>query len=47
MQGRYFPGCAQCGKLNQNVKIGRRVREKLGAPIYFARTGRAGQDAEG
>ncbi|HEX8492973.1 MAG TPA: radical SAM protein [Pyrinomonadaceae bacterium] len=40
MQGRYFPGCAQCGKLNQNVKIGRRVLEKLGAPIYLARTGR-------
>ena len=48
MRGRYFPGCAQCGKLNQNVKIGRKVRAKLGAPVYFARTGRAGQqDAEG
>lgn len=46
MQGRYFPGCAQCGKLNQNVKIGRKVREKLGAPLYFARTGRAGREAE-
>lgn len=42
MQGRYFPNCAQCGKLNQNVKIGRKVREKFGAPIYFARTGRNG-----
>lgn len=40
MQGRYFPGCAQCGKLNQNVKIGRRVLAKLGEPIYLARTGR-------
>ena len=40
MQGHYFPGCAQCGKLNQNVKIGRRVLAKLGEPIYLARTGR-------
>ena len=40
MQGRYFAACAQCGKLNQNVKIGRKVREKLGEPIYLARTGR-------
>lgn len=40
MQGHYFPACAQCGKLNQNVKIGRRVREKLGEPVYLARTGR-------
>jgi wyosine [tRNA(Phe)-imidazoG37] synthetase (radical SAM superfamily) len=46
MQGRYFHGCAQCGKLNQNVKIGRKVREKLGAPIYYARTGRLLQGAE-
>lgn len=43
MQGRYFPGCAQCGKLNQNVKIGRKVLEKLGEPIYLARTGRPQQ----
>jgi MoaA/NifB/PqqE/SkfB family radical SAM enzyme len=41
MQGHYFAGCAQCGKLNQNVKIGRKVRERLGEPIYLARTGRA------
>jgi len=40
MQGRYFPGCAQCGKLNQNSKIGTKVREKFGVPIYLARTGR-------
>jgi len=46
MQGRYFPGCAQCGKLNQNVKIGQKVREKLGAPIYYARTGRLKPDNE-
>jgi MoaA/NifB/PqqE/SkfB family radical SAM enzyme len=43
MQGHYFPGCAQCGKLNQNVKIGRRVREKLGESVYLARTGRLHQ----
>ena len=41
MQGRYFPSCAQCGKLNQNVKIGERVRRRLGEPLYLARTGRA------
>lgn len=46
MQGRYFPGCAQCGKLNQNIKIGRKVREKLGVPIYYARTGRLMQGNE-
>ena len=46
MAGRYFPGCAQCGKLNQNVKIGQKVRARLGAPIYFARTGRAGRGLE-
>jgi MoaA/NifB/PqqE/SkfB family radical SAM enzyme len=40
MRGHYFPGCAQCGKLNQNVKIGERVRRKLGEAIYLARTGR-------
>lgn len=39
MRGRYFPGCEQCGKLNQNVKIGDKVREKLGEPLYRARTG--------
>ena len=43
IEGRYFPGCAQCGKLNQNVKIGRRVREKLGEAIYLASTGRSDQ----
>lgn len=46
MQGHYFRSCAQCGKLNQNVKIGRKVREKLGAPIFFARTGRSLRDIE-
>lgn len=46
MRGRYFPGCAQCGKLNQNVKIGKKVREKLGTPIYLARTGRTRRGTE-
>ncbi len=46
MRGRYFPGCAQCGKLNQNVKIGRKVLEKLGEPIYLARTGRPQQQQQ-
>ena len=46
MQGRYYPNCAQCGKLNQNVKIGRRVREKLGEALYLARTGRICQAVE-
>ncbi|KAF0244372.1 MAG: radical SAM protein [bacterium] len=40
MQGRYYPGCAQCGKLNQNVKIGQKIKEKLGEEIYLLRTGR-------
>ncbi|MBK7992099.1 MAG: radical SAM protein [Blastocatellia bacterium] len=41
MQGRYYPSCAQCGKLNQNVKIGAKVKEKFGEEIYFLRTGRS------
>lgn len=40
MRGEYFAGCAQCGKLNQNVKIGEKVREQLGEPLYRLRTGR-------
>ncbi|MBA2733389.1 MAG: radical SAM protein [Acidobacteria bacterium] len=40
MSGRYFPGCAQCGKVNQNVKIGAKVKEALGESIYYLRTGR-------
>jgi MoaA/NifB/PqqE/SkfB family radical SAM enzyme len=46
MQGHYFAACAQCGKLNQNVKIGRKVRARLGEPIYLARTGRIHQALE-
>jgi MoaA/NifB/PqqE/SkfB family radical SAM enzyme len=41
MRGEYFNGCRQCGKLNQNVKIGEKTRSELGEPIYLLRTGRA------
>jgi len=40
MAGRYFASCDQCGKLNQNVKLGRRVRERLGEAVFLERTGR-------
>lgn len=40
MQGSYYPNCTQCGKLNQNVKIGKKVKEKFGEEIYLLRTGR-------
>jgi MoaA/NifB/PqqE/SkfB family radical SAM enzyme len=40
MRGQYFPGCGQCGKINQNVKIAGKVKEQLGEPLYFMRTGR-------
>jgi len=29
-RGDYFPGCARCGKFEQNVKWSRRVRDELG-----------------
>lgn len=29
-RGEYFPGCEQCGKLNQNVKLGRRFAARFG-----------------
>lgn len=38
----YYPGCAQCGKFNQNVKIAQKVRARFGDEIYFERTGRRG-----
>ncbi len=28
--GDYLPSCRQCGKVNQNVKLARKLREKLG-----------------
>lgn len=40
MDGNYFAGCEQCGKLNQNIKIAEKVREQLGTPLYYLRTGR-------
>jgi MoaA/NifB/PqqE/SkfB family radical SAM enzyme len=39
MHGDYFASCHQCGKLNQNVKVGQKVREQLGEAIFRARTG--------
>lgn len=39
--GRYFPGCHQCGKLNQNVKLSQRFRQRHGDPAWLAATGRA------
>ena len=46
MRGEYFAGCAQCGKLNQNIKIGEKVREQLGAPVYLLRTGQLKEDSQ-
>jgi len=40
MQGDYYSSCNQCGKLNQNVKIGQKIKEKFGEEIYLLRTGR-------
>ncbi len=34
--GRYFPGCAQCGKFKQNLKWSQRLRAQL-APEVFQR----------
>jgi MoaA/NifB/PqqE/SkfB family radical SAM enzyme len=42
MAGRYYPNCDQCGKLNQNIKLGEKVRRELGEAVYLARTGRGG-----
>jgi MoaA/NifB/PqqE/SkfB family radical SAM enzyme len=39
--GDYLPSCAQCGKLNQNVKIGRKIAARFGEPTLRAITGRA------
>lgn len=38
-QGDYFPGCHQCGKLNQNVKIGQRFAKAFGEERRRAITG--------
>ncbi|MCH9688997.1 MAG: radical SAM protein [Deltaproteobacteria bacterium] len=37
--GRYFPGCVRCGKLNQNVKLSKRFRERFGEQRWQAATG--------
>jgi MoaA/NifB/PqqE/SkfB family radical SAM enzyme len=39
-RGRYLPGCRQCGKLNENVKLSRRFREALGECRWREVTGR-------
>ena len=38
--GRYFAGCAQCGKFNQNVKLSARFRALYGEERWLAATGR-------
>ncbi len=40
-QGRYFPGCHQCGKLNQNVKLSERFRKRFGDARWREVTGQA------
>jgi hypothetical protein len=38
--GRYFAGCAQCGRFNQNVKLSRRFRRDFGEARWLEVTGR-------
>jgi MoaA/NifB/PqqE/SkfB family radical SAM enzyme len=40
MSGRYFPNCVQCGKLNQNVKIGEKVKATFGEELFLQRIGK-------
>ena len=40
MAGRYFPNCGQCGKLNQNVKIGEKVKAAFGEELFLHRIGK-------
>lgn len=40
MRGDYYPSCSQCGKLNQNVKIGQKVRRDYGEQVFLERIGR-------
>jgi hypothetical protein len=44
--GEYFPGCQQCGKLNQNVKLAERFRRRYGDARWREITGQVGDDAE-
>ncbi|MEW6282839.1 MAG: radical SAM protein [Candidatus Eremiobacterota bacterium] len=39
-RGEYFPGCSQCGKLNQNVKLAERFGRAFGEARLRAVTGR-------
>jgi hypothetical protein len=39
-RGEYFPSCNQCGKLNQNVKIGRAFGRAFGEERLLRVTGR-------
>jgi MoaA/NifB/PqqE/SkfB family radical SAM enzyme len=38
-RGDYLAGCERCGKFEQNVKLGRRVREELGETVWREVTG--------
>jgi hypothetical protein len=40
--GDYLESCRQCGKLNQNVKLGEQLRRQHGEEAWRAATGRAG-----
>lgn len=40
MRGEYYPSCLQCGKLNQNLKIGQKVRKCYGEQVFLERIGR-------
>lgn len=41
-RGDYLASCAQCGKLNENVKLARRFAKRFGEARLLAVTGRAG-----
>jgi MoaA/NifB/PqqE/SkfB family radical SAM enzyme len=45
--GEYFPGCHQCGKLNQNVKLAARFSERYGEARWRQITGQADDGAVG
>lgn len=36
--GDFLPSCRQCGKVNQNVKLARKLREKVGDDAFAAMT---------
>jgi MoaA/NifB/PqqE/SkfB family radical SAM enzyme len=39
-RGEYYPGCDQCGKVNQNVKLGKKLAARHGAAKLREVTGR-------